>query len=93
MLEQLLQEAPTSSGIYSNHLRHCLTLLHTHPDLRAAFQQVLVRESYTDPDPLVSCKLYSLGLVKLEGDEMKIRCALYRLYFQSQLPLEGTSTR
>jgi hypothetical protein len=89
-LEQLLQSAPTPSGIYSHHLRHCLTLLHNHPDLRAAFQQVLGKEGYTDPDPLVSCKLHSLGLVKLEGNEMKVRCMLYRLYFQSQLPLEGS---
>ncbi|NJO79737.1 MAG: hypothetical protein HC827_15315 [Cyanobacteria bacterium RM1_2_2] len=89
-LEQLLQEAPNPSGVYSHHLRHCLTLLHTHADLRAAFQQVLMREGYTDPDPLVSCKLHSLGLVKLDGNEMKISCPLYRLYFQAQLPLEGS---
>lgn len=89
-LEQLLQEAPTPTGIYSPHLRHCLTLLHNHPDLRAAFQQVLVKERYTDPDSLVACKLHSLGLVRLEGNEMKARCALYRLYFQEQLPLEGS---
>lgn len=88
-LEQLLQEAATPTGIYGSHLRYCLTLLHTYPDLRAAFQQVLAQERYTDPDPLVACKLHSLGLVRLEGNEMKARCLLYCLYFQVQLPLEG----
>jgi AAA-like domain len=87
-LAQLLQEAPTPSGIYSEHLRHRLQELHEYPELAIAFQKILS----TTPEPLEATTLYkleSLGLIKIQGNEASPSRELYRLYFQNQLvPLE-----
>jgi hypothetical protein len=83
-LAQLLQEAPTPSGIYSEHLRHRLQELQEYPELAIAFQKILS----TTPERLEATTLYkleSLGLIKIQGNEATPSRELYRLYFQNQL--------
>lgn len=84
-LEQLLQEAPALSGIYSSHLRNQLAILQEHPELASAFKQVITANNGTQLEAVVAYKLESMGLVQLEGNIVKPSCELYRQYFNSQL--------
>ena len=84
-LEQLLQQAPTLAGIYSNHLRHLLTNLQAHPDLMTAFQQVVTATESVQMKAIAAHRLESMGLVKLEGNQATASCTLYQLYFLEQL--------
>ncbi len=88
-LEQLLQEAPTESGIYSDHLRGHLGNLEEHPKLADAMRQVV---SATEPERLeakLAFKLDSMGLVKRQGNEVTPSCKLYRQYFRDRLEVKG----
>lgn len=84
-LSQLLQDAPTEAGYYSDHLvRHLGTLEHN-AQLTAAMRKVAMA---TNPVSLLSreaFKLDSMGLVKREGNLVVPRCNLYRLYFRDRL--------
>jgi hypothetical protein len=84
-LNQLLQEAPTLAGIYSNHLRRHLTHLQEHPELAAALKQVITAPKSVQLEAIAAYKLESMGLVKLEGNQATPSCELYRLYFREQL--------
>lgn len=84
-LDQLLAEATTNSGIYEDHLRRHLVALNQQPELSAAFQRVV-----TSPEPvwlatMYVYKLYSMGLIKRQGDQVMPRCKLYRQYFRDHL--------
>jgi AAA-like domain len=83
-LAQLLAEAPTPAGIYSEHLRHQLQDLQEHPELAIAFRKILS----ATPEHLEAITLYkleSLGLIKVQGNEASPSRELYHLYFQNQL--------
>ncbi len=84
-LEQLLQEAPTISGIYSNYLRHHLGNLQGHPELAEALKRVVTAPVSVQLEAITAYKLESMGLVKLEGNQAIPSCELYRLYFREQL--------
>lgn len=85
MLEHLLQTAPTEAGIYSDHLRRHLGNLQQHPELAAAFREVVKADSWVALEAKWVFKLYSIGLVKLQGNEVMPRCDLYRQYFRDRL--------
>jgi DNA-binding Xre family transcriptional regulator len=84
-LEQLLQAAPTEAGIYSDHLHRHLGNLHQHPKLAAAFKEVVKTDSWVTIESEQLFKLYSMGLVKLSGNEVMPRCNLYCQYFRDRL--------
>ncbi|RCJ19640.1 hypothetical protein A6770_05725 [Nostoc minutum NIES-26] len=84
-LEQLLQNAPTIAGIYSNYLRHHLANLQTHPELKTALKGVVTSPTSVQLEAIAAYKLESMGLVKLEGNQAIPSCELYRLYFREQL--------
>lgn len=83
-LDRLVNEAPTLSGIYQDHLRDQLTTLQKDPELAAAFQEVIESERSIKLKPVLAYKLNSMGLVKLEGDRVQVSCNLYRIYFQDR---------
>ncbi len=83
-LEQLLQKAPTLTGIYSHRLRDRWMTLEKHPELMTAMKQVVTAEGSVRIEPILAYKLESMGLVKLKEDEVISSCELYRLYFRSQ---------
>lgn len=85
MLAQFLETASTDSGIYNNHLREQLLNLRKHPELLFAFQEVVAAEEYVRIESIQSYKLYSMGLVELQGNRVKPRCNLYRQYFSDRL--------
>lgn len=84
-LEQLLQEAPTLSGIYRSHLQAQLAMLQEHPELAAAFKQVVTAKDGARLEAIAAYKLESMNLVQLEGDIVTTSCELYRQYFSSHL--------
>ncbi|MEH2302018.1 MAG: AAA-like domain-containing protein [Nostoc sp.] len=84
-LEQLLKEAPTIAGIYSNYLRHHLANLQEHPELATALKRVVTSPTSVQLEAISAYKLESMGLVKLEGNQAVSSCELYQLYFREQL--------
>jgi len=84
-LNELLQSAPTESGIYNDHLRRHLGNLKHHPTLLEAFREVISSSSSVRLSSEQAFKLSSIGLVKLSKNEVTPRCHLYREYFQERL--------
>lgn len=84
-LSELLQKAATQTGIYSNHLRSHLLTLRKEPELSAALNKTLKTQESVEIDAIVAYKLESMGLIKLDGNQAKPSCNLYRLYFQDNL--------
>jgi AAA-like domain len=82
---QLIQEAPTQVGFYSDHLQSYLVLLQQHPDLAAAFRRVITAETPVRLETIVAYQLSRMGLVKFQGNEVVPGCELYRLYFRDRL--------
>jgi serine/threonine protein kinase len=80
-LAELLADAATETGLFRDHLRGQWWHLQQYPDLAAAFKQVLARQNSLRLDTMDLFKLHSLGLIRLEGNEAKLRCQLYRQYF------------
>lgn len=85
-LAQLIEEAPTQSGIYSNHLRELLAALYPHPDLQAAFLRVISATEPVTLEPITAYRLESLGLINLQKNQATPGCELYRQYFLDFLP-------
>ncbi|ACK69773.1 diguanylate cyclase [Gloeothece citriformis PCC 7424] len=84
-LEQLLKQAPTQMGIYSDYLQGLLVILQTSPELVTALKQVITNSQPVQLKAMTLHKLMSMGLVKSEGDHIIPSCQLYNLYFQEQL--------
>jgi hypothetical protein len=84
-LDSFLQAAPTPAGVYSHHLREQLSHLQQQPDLANALRQVVMADSPVQLDWLPLYQLESMGLVKLDGNQVKPSCELYRHYFRTQL--------
>ncbi len=80
-LNQLVQTAATDAGIYSKHLHRHLRNLQEHPQLAAAYDQVLKSSQPVELEQLLAFKLHSMGLVTLRGNQVMVSCELYRRYF------------
>jgi serine/threonine-protein kinase len=87
-LSDLIQTAPTESGIYGDHLRRHLWNLKQHPELASAFNRVVINPDPTELDSILAFKLHSMGLVHLQGNEVTPRFELYRRYFRDRLERE-----
>ncbi len=83
-LTQILQNATSSSSIYADHLRRQSLILQKKPELADAMKDV-VHNNSAKLSTVNKFKLHSIGLVKLHGDDMTIRCNLYRQYLQIYL--------
>ena len=84
-LKQLLREAPTEAGIYSNHLRGNLETLQQVPELSQAFKKVVTSLEPVELDSMQIYKLHSMGLVKQKYNQVMPRCNLYREYYHRVL--------
>lgn len=84
-MPSLLADAPTSSGIYSDHLLRHLTVLQKHPHLATAFAQVVAADQPVELDTLTAYQLESMGLVMMIGNQAAPRCRLYQIYFHERL--------
>ena len=84
-LEQLLQTAPTESGIFIDHLRRHLIGLQQNPELAAAFKKVVTTDESVQLEPIQVYQLQRMGLVQLDGNKVMPRCNLYRQYFRARV--------
>lgn len=83
--KQLLEEAPTLSGIYRSHLQgHLVTLKH-YPELARAYRLIVSTDSPVSIPSIPAYKLESVGLTKLVKNRLVPSCQLYRLYFRNYL--------
>ena len=82
-LAQLLQEAATDQGIYSDHLHRQRVILQRDDNLMKAFVQVLSTSDFIDLDSSVAYQLEKMGLVRLQGLKASLSCNLYREYFSN----------
>lgn len=83
--QQLLQDAPTAAGVYSDHLRRCLGNLTQQPELASALKQVVIAENPVQLESFAVYQLDSMGLVQLNGNQVTPSCELYRQYFSINL--------
>lgn len=83
--QQFLQDAPTSAGVYSDHLRGCLGNLKQQPELASALKQVVNAQSPVQLESVAIYQLDSMGLVCLNGNQVTPSCELYRQYFSINL--------
>ncbi|MFE1744037.1 AAA-like domain-containing protein [Coleofasciculus sp. H7-2] len=88
-LEELLLFSPTLGGVYSHHLRDYLAILREQPPLASALQQVVTANGSVRLEAIAAHKLESMGLVQLDGNQVRVSCELYRLYFRQQLGKEN----
>lgn len=86
-LEQLLQTAPTESGIFIDHLRRQLISLQQNPELAAALKKVVSTDESVQLEPIQVYQLQRMGLVQLDGNKVMPRCNLYRQYFRARVCL------
>jgi hypothetical protein len=84
-MDQLIGEAHTQSGIFSDHLRHLLAALHPHPQLQSALQEVIQSTVPIELPPITAYRLESIGLIKLHGNLATISCELYKKFFSQYL--------
>ncbi|MBD1869167.1 AAA-like domain-containing protein [Cyanobacteria bacterium FACHB-471] len=85
-LNHLLQTAATQSGIYSSDLRRQWQTLRSHPELMQSFKAVIETKEASRPlDPILAYRLESMGLVRLQGNQISISCELYQQFFEEQL--------
>ena len=88
-LEQLLQSAPTISGIYRDHLGRHWRNLPQDSQLAQAFKKIVTGnnlvELNSDLNLDIAVKLDDLGLVKLQANGVMPRYELYRQYFSDRL--------
>lgn len=80
-LDQLLEEAPTEDGIYSDHLHRYWKTLSSNSELATTVQTVMSAKSPVPVERSLSYQLRSMGLVQYEGNNVRPSCNLYRLYF------------
>lgn len=80
-LDQLLQEAPTEDGIYSDHLHRYWKMLSRNPQLAETIQTVMSAKVPVPLERSLSYQLRSMGLIQYEGNSVRPSCNLYRLYF------------
>ncbi len=80
-LPELLQTAPTSTGIYSNHLQRHQVMLQEEPTLKQVLDSIMSATEPVPLEPIVAYKLNSMGLINLQGNKATPSCELYRQYF------------
>ena len=83
--KELIQTAATDAGIYHHHLHQYLGSLQAHPNLAAAYQQVLKANQPVELEQQLAFKLCSLGLVNLHENAVNPRCELYWNYFRVKM--------
>jgi AAA-like domain len=83
-LDELLENAPTQAGIYSDILQRYGRRLKKSPNLTTEFKKVVMSDDPVELHPDLADVLYSLGLIKFEGNHVRPSYKLYRQYFYSR---------
>ncbi|MEJ6486813.1 AAA-like domain-containing protein [Nostoc punctiforme UO1] len=83
-LPQLLEAAPTSTGVYFHHLQRHWVTLQEQPELASALATAIDSTQPIPLEPIIAYKLSSMGLIKLDNNQATPSCRLYQQYFQSK---------
>jgi transcriptional regulator with XRE-family HTH domain len=83
-LTQILQNSISSVSIYADHLRRQSVILQQQPELANAMKD-LIHNNSAKLSTVNKFKLQSIGLIKLQGDDVRIGCDLYCQYLQIHL--------
>ena len=78
-------EAATDTGIYRQDLNRQWDRLQQSPSLLAAFREILTDSEAVTLELITAYQLESLGLVKRNGNQVKVYCPLYQVYFENCL--------
>ncbi|MBP0020427.1 MAG: AAA-like domain-containing protein [Cyanobacteria bacterium SBLK] len=81
----LISNLASDRSIVSDRLHEKLHWLRTHPDLLAAYRQVLNSDRPLVLESQIAFQLQSLGLVNQQEDGIITSCELYRQYFRERL--------
>ncbi|BAZ06694.1 AAA-like domain-containing protein [Calothrix sp. NIES-3974] len=84
-LQDLLEQASTETGIYSEYLHQYLLILREEPELAAGLEQVIFNSEPVYLEPVIATKLQNLGLIQIVSDRCSPACELYRKYFRQYL--------
>jgi serine/threonine-protein kinase len=84
-LDEVLAAGATDEGLFADHLRHLLWHVQSRPALGEAVARVMGSGKAVRLDTEVAFKLVSLGLVALQGNEVRAARELYRRYFTGHL--------
>ncbi|GAB1540743.1 hypothetical protein NUACC21_34120 [Scytonema sp. NUACC21] len=84
-LEELLQDAPTESGLYGDHLSRHLLNIEEDAELVTAITKVVSASTPVKIERKQAFKLRSMGLVKFQGNAVMPLCDLYCRYFRDRL--------
>lgn len=79
-LTQILETAPSATGIYAYHLQRHSATLQEQPELAQAFAKVIQKSQGIQLEPFLTYKLSSMGLIKQFGEQIMPSCDLYRLW-------------
>lgn len=90
-INELIQVAPTQSGIYRKHLQVLWSQLQSQPDLQSTFTDIVTNDTAISVEPTAAYQLQSMGLIKILGNVSQPSCELYRQYFRANL--KPTKTR
>jgi class 3 adenylate cyclase len=84
-LDQLLETASTEEGIYSDYLRRELWNIQQYPELIRALTRVVMSSTPVELEAKQAFRLQSMGLVRLQNQQVVPSCDLYRQYFSDRL--------
>jgi DNA-binding Xre family transcriptional regulator len=82
-LAQLLETAATPTGIYHHHLQRHWVTLEAQPELASVLQSIVSASDFARVTPILSYKLSSMGLIKLDREHQTLSCQLYQQFFSS----------
>ena len=80
-LKELLETAPTTTGIYRTYLQRIESILEEHSQLKAGLQDLITNAQQAQLSKKICSKLNALGLIKVKDGETLPSCELYRQYF------------
>jgi hypothetical protein len=81
-LEQLLETAPTQSGIYSEFLYQLGYDLQFSPELIQTLKRLVQVQQPLTLTPTLTYSLYHWGFIKKQGNQVVMKYPLYRQYFR-----------
>jgi hypothetical protein len=84
-LEQIRATAATEAGIYQNHLFRCLNYLEAHPSLKTEMYKVVTSDGPVCLKSQDAYRLYAMGLIRRQKNDVIPLCEVYRDYFRERL--------
>ena len=81
-LNELLETASSTTGIYNYHLQRHWVKLEENPDLLLALNTLIESKEPVSLEPIIEYKLSSMGLIKQIGNKAVPICELYRQFFR-----------